>query len=173
MEKGASTKTDLTYELSWLFLTFRERSICLLFWRTIKTQAYHHGSRDSLTFEVGRKEESCLQFSSNYTCHPFQDHRQEKSWSILASNNEIDVACARLNDYFQTMKAWLHRRNPELSPEKSSATLFTPWCQLRSIVNCAAPIWTQQKATTETIFTRRKTLYLYKKPTTSWQVKMS
>ncbi|KAI5753538.1 hypothetical protein M8J77_001119 [Diaphorina citri] len=53
--------------------------------------------------------------------------------SILASGNDIDELTILINNYLVTMHSWFTNRNLQLSPEKSSATLFTTWtCEMNT-----------------------------------------
>ncbi|KAI5727897.1 hypothetical protein M8J77_008348 [Diaphorina citri] len=47
--------------------------------------------------------------------------------SILTSGNNIPELCNKVNDYLSTLNSWLTERKLQLSPGKSSATLFTTW----------------------------------------------
>ncbi|WP_333764851.1 reverse transcriptase domain-containing protein [Streptomyces sp. IBSBF 2390] len=47
--------------------------------------------------------------------------------TLLSSHKDPSVASDRLNNYLPSLHSWLQSRNLVLSPEKSTATLFTTW----------------------------------------------
>ncbi|XP_053960945.1 uncharacterized protein LOC128865055, partial [Anastrepha ludens] len=45
----------------------------------------------------------------------------------MASGNDIDGLCSKVNDYLARLSRFFTARNLKLSPTKSTATLFTTW----------------------------------------------